>query len=419
MGGTAINDALQHALRLRPATNDRPFVVIFLTDGQPTIGETDENRIVAALARGGEGATTRIFCFGIGTDVNTHLLDKIVERTRAASQFVLPEEDLEIKVSSFFTKIREPLLTDVRITWPAGVRVTKAYPYPLPDLFRGDQLVVAGRYTGAGEGDVVIEGLVNGQPRRIVQRVRFPERAAGHEFIPQLWATRRVGWLLDEVRLRGDNAELRDEIVQLARRYAIVTPYTSYLIVEDEARRAVPLARRSLQSIDRDVQAQGILRNGYIDFSREKSGDVGTLNARGSSSLKDAARADSALTLNAFEVGQALASSNDMSATWARNRGIGGSTSLPAAPATAEAIQKIKSTQQAARIVAGKTFFQNGAVWADSDAQQRKAARTVQVQFATDDYFRLLAEKPEAAAWLALGRNVHFTLGDTLYEVAE
>jgi Ca-activated chloride channel family protein len=121
--------------------------------------------------------------------VNTHLLDKIVERTRAVSQFVLPDEDLEVKVSHFFTKIKEPLLTDIKITWPDGVRVTKAYPHPLPDLFRGDQLVLAGRFTGTGEGDVVIEGLVNGRPRRIVQRVRFAERTSGNEFIPQLWAT--------------------------------------------------------------------------------------------------------------------------------------------------------------------------------------------------------------------------------------
>ena len=149
IGGTAIYDALQNALKLRPDSNGRPFVVIFLTDGQPTVGETNEDRIVASISRE-TGAPTRIFCFGIGTDVNTHLLDKIVERTRAASQYVLPGEDLEIKVSSFFTKIKEPLLTDLKITWPAGVRVTKAYPHPLPDLFRGDQLVLAGRYSGAG-----------------------------------------------------------------------------------------------------------------------------------------------------------------------------------------------------------------------------------------------------------------------------
>ena len=417
IGGTAIHDALQHALRLRPTANARPFVIIFLTDGQPTIGETNDDRIVAALNRDERGAATRIFCFGIGTDVNAHLLDRIVERTRAVSQYVLPDEDLEVKLSTFFTKIREPLLTDLKITWPDGVRVTKAYPHPLPDLFRGDQLVLAGRYTGTGEGDVIIEGLVDGRPRRIVHRVRFPARAEDNVFIPQLWATRRVGWLLDEIRLRGENAEVRDEIVSLARRHGIVTPYTSYLILEDEARRGVPVGQRSFRELDRDASAQAMLRDGYRDLRREKSGDIGTFNARASSSLKDAERAD-AITLNSFEVGKALAS-------------VGGSAAAPAGadrtgaahattpPPAAESLRTIENTQQAARNVGGKTFFQSGAQWTDSATQQLKPAKVVRLQFGADDYFRLLRDRPEVGAWLALGSNVQFALGDTLYEVSE
>jgi len=225
LGGTAIHDALQTALKLRPeGAGARPFIVIFLTDGQPTVGETNEDRIVASVGRE-NAASTRVFCFGIGNDVNTHLLDKIVERTRAASEFVLPEEDLEVKLSKFFTKIKEPLLTNIKIAWPDSVRVSKFYPSPLPDLFRGDQLVLVGRFSGAGEGDVVLEGTLNGEPKRITQRVKFPDAARGNEFIPQLWAMRRVGWLLDEIRLRGENRELREEVVDLRapprHRYAL------------------------------------------------------------------------------------------------------------------------------------------------------------------------------------------------------
>jgi Ca-activated chloride channel family protein len=420
MGGTAIYDALQQALKLRPASSARPFVVIFLTDGQPTVGETNEDRIAASVASD-SGAPTRIFCFGIGTDVNTHLLDKIVERTRAASQFVLPDEDLELKVSAFFTKIREPLLTDLKISWPDGVRVTQAYPHPLPDLFRGDQLVLAGRYTGTGEGDVVIEGLVNGHPHKIVQHVRFPARA-DNEFIPQLWAVRRVGWLLDEIRLRGDHAELRDEVVQLARRYAIVTPYTSYLIVEDEARRNVPLAQRSFSALDSNLQARDALREGFADMGKAKVGDVAARNARANASLKSASNADEAVRLSAFEVRSSLASG----ATG------GGSISAvsvaPMAPSLSSsgaitfgvtAAAKTDDLSSASRVVGGKTFFQNGTQWIDAATQHRKPAKTVRLQFGSDEYFRLLTQTPDVAAWLALGRNVQFTLGDTLYDVAE
>jgi Ca-activated chloride channel family protein len=213
--------------------------------------------------------------------------------------------------------------------------------------------------------------------------------------------------LLDEIRLRGESSELRDEVAQLARRYAIVTPYTSYLIVEDEARRGVPVAQRSLQTLERDGAAKAILREGYDGFRNEKAGSIGALNARAAGEMKNAAVADSPVTLDAFSVAAASA------APASRSFGSVG------APAPAEAKQRIDSAQQAARNIAGKTFFQNGAQWIDSELQRAKPSKNIRVQFASSDYFKLIAEKPAAAQWLALGSNVQFTLGDTLYEIFE
>src|SRR5204862_7716827 len=145
----AIDDALKKALSLQPAkaasedshsVSSRPFMIIFLTDGRPTVGTTDEEKIVGNVKREND-EYTRIFCFGIGTDVNTHLLDKITEETNAFSQYVLPEEDLEVKVSNFYTKIKEPVLGNPRLTLPPEAHVTKVYPSPLPDLFKGEQLI--------------------------------------------------------------------------------------------------------------------------------------------------------------------------------------------------------------------------------------------------------------------------------------
>jgi Ca-activated chloride channel family protein len=316
------------------------------------------------------------------------------------------------------------MLTDLKITWPEGVRVTKAYPHPLPDLFRGDQLVLTGRYTGHGAGEVVIEGRVNGRPHRIVQRVTFPERASANDFVPRLWATRRIGWLLDEIRLRGESAELRDEVVALARRHAIVTPYTSYLIVEDEARRGVPLAFRSLQSLDRDRAAQAQLKAGYDSLRNEKAGDAATFNARSQLALKNAASAEGAIQLNAFEVSAAVAGkaarAGSPRAVAAQNSVVVLGPPATAAGGGASTAERANlPASPAARVVNGKAFFQNGAQWIDAEAQQRPAAKTVRVAFASDAYFKLLAENPAAHAWLALGRNVQFTLGDTLYEITE
>src|SRR4030095_6371164 len=143
IGGTAIADALQTALKARTEKSDRPFVVIFLTDGLPTVGARNPDEIVAEVKKAGN---VRIFSFGIGSDVNTQLLDQIGEGTRAFSQYVLANEDLEIKVSNFYTRIKEPALTNVRLEFGGGVRTSKLYPSHLTDLFKGDQLVLTGRY---------------------------------------------------------------------------------------------------------------------------------------------------------------------------------------------------------------------------------------------------------------------------------
>lgn len=120
IGGTAIDEALNKALTLRdgrdavetiPTDRNRPFMIIFLTDGLPTVGVTSEKRILEHVEDRSDGQV-RVFCFGIGTDVNTHLLDKITEHTRATSQYVLPDEDLEIKVSNFYSKIKDPVLAN-------------------------------------------------------------------------------------------------------------------------------------------------------------------------------------------------------------------------------------------------------------------------------------------------------------------
>ncbi len=143
----------------------------------------------------------RVFCFGIGTDINTRLLDRLAEETRAASQYVLPSEDIEVKVSNFYAKISMPVLANPRLEVSGTVKISKTYPAALPDLFKGEQLVLFGRYTGSGAATVKLSGSVNGRARTFTYAADFPARDAAHGFIPRLWATRRVGFLLDQIRL--------------------------------------------------------------------------------------------------------------------------------------------------------------------------------------------------------------------------
>ncbi|HTL57169.1 MAG TPA: VIT domain-containing protein [Candidatus Limnocylindrales bacterium] len=414
IGATAIDDALRKALGLQPAkgfsedsrvATARPFIIIFLTDGRPTVGITDEEQIVTNVKKQNDGHT-RIFCFGIGTDVNTHLLDKITEESRAFSQYVLPEEDLEVKVSSFFSKIKEPVLTNPTLKLTGDIRVSKLYPSPLPDLFKGEQLVLIGRYSGHGDSAVLVEGAVNGATRKFTYESKFPEDNSDNDFIPRLWATRRVGYLLDEIRLHGENSELREEVTELARKYGIVTPYTAYLIVEDETRRDVPVPLRSMRSLERDQAARNEAANVWQQFKDERGGDTGVADAQSSLALKSA---------NAPVLGTAGAG-----AAFVRRYGLAsGPTPMPMSSAPENTQTRVARYSQQAQFVAGKTFFQNDKQWIDSAIQKSSNAKHVRLQFGSDDYFAFLVRHPQAAPWLALGQNIQVLLGVTVYEIYE
>jgi Ca-activated chloride channel family protein len=404
IGGTAIDDALSRALSLQSDRGGRPFVVVFLTDGQPTMGTTDPKAIVEHVKA--KSAGTRIFSFGIGTDVNTHLLDNIAEETRAFNQYVLPEEDLEVKVSSFFAKIKEPVLTDPELKFTGNIHATKFYPAPLPDLFRGEQLIVVGRYSGHGSAAAVIEGKVNGQKRQFSEDVKFPNESSENSFIPKLWATRRVGYLLDEIRLHGESAELRDEVTELARKYGIVTPYTAYLIVEDESRRKVPLAMQSLPQMNQDQDAKKYARENWDSFKMETQGEKALAGARYGNTLKSS-----------------IGSFGGAAAAQDANRAVGISGTVAPTTAVPAPQDNLRLAQYAnegqGRFVSGRNAFQNGNQWVDSLAQKQQNAKRVRIQFNSTEYFALATKEPQALPWLALGQNVQFVLNGSIYEIYE
>jgi Ca-activated chloride channel homolog len=234
-GGTDIGAAF--AETLGQIGKQRPQVVVFLTDGQPTIGEINGDRIVSAIAQQA-GEQVRIFSFGVGYDVNTTLLDSIAQAHHGTSAYVRPEEDIEQVVSSFYEKISRPVLADLSLDFGA-LQVEDTYPNPLPDLFAGGQLVLVGRYrqgtTPPATTTVTLRGSVGGKSTSFsFTDVHLRTADGGEDFIPRLWATRKIGYLLTQVRLHGAERELVDEIVDLSVRYGIITPYTSFLVNETE-----------------------------------------------------------------------------------------------------------------------------------------------------------------------------------------
>jgi len=249
-GGTAIDDALAFALKAKHPEGAVPMVV-FMTDGLPTFGEVDP---AAILRRLNEETPVRFFTFGVGYDVNTKLLNGIADRTRGYPTYIRPEENLEIALSAFYEKVANPVLTELEID-SGKVRLTELNPPALPDLFKGSEVVITGRYRGRGKAKMTLSGAVV----KAREKFRFAANLSGrvrNAFIPRIWATARVANLQEQIQLHGENSELVDEIKRLGREYGILTPYTSMLVVEEGIEREkLSRARRSFERFAMDAVA--------------------------------------------------------------------------------------------------------------------------------------------------------------------
>ncbi len=407
-GGTAIYDALDKAIAQRPEKSERPYVVIFMTDGQPTVGESRDDSIVAVTNRASKDGT-RVFCFGLGNDVNAHLLDRIAENTHAASDYVLPSEDIELKVSNFFGKIREPILANVKIVFPDNIKVTKLYPQTLPDLFKGDQLVLAGRYSGNGSGTITLEGTADGTAQKFTSSVTFAKDDTAQAFIPRLWASRRVAYLLDEIRLHDSNTELKTEVTELAREFGLVTPFTAFLIMEDEQKRGVASNKQVMKDFADDREAQGKAESAYRAMREEKAGTSAVATARGQNSMKYANAPAAALSSSNGEYARSMGVPAD-TVTASMTSGMAGALSTDASTRVVQYTQKT-------RYLAGRAFYQNGNQWVDSNVAQQKEPKEVKLKFGSAEYFAFAEKHPETRAWLSLGQNVKLVVGDTVYDI--
>jgi Ca-activated chloride channel family protein len=350
-GSTDINRALLEASSMLRDAQERPSYLIFLTDGLPTEGVLDSKQILKNLEASAP-QNLRLFAFGVGYDVDTFLLDSLAQAHHGSSTYVLPGERLDEILSSFYARISTPVLTNLSLDF-GDMAVYDLYPSPLPDLFRGSQIVVVGRYREGGTAGVRLEGLVNGVP----QAFDFP----GQEFtsgestdpglaqIARLWATRKIGYLLNRVRLEGTDQETVDQIVRLSIRYGIITPYTSYLVTENP-----PLGAEEQSQIVNDqiveLEAQAAAPS-YGQKAVERAADQGAM---------------------------------------------------------AQAEAPAETSQESAgvvRIVGARTFVFSGGKWVDTAYDPQKM-QSLKVKFLSDEYFDLLAEHPDLADAFALGQQV-------------
>ncbi len=231
-GGTNIEAALREATRAPVAAGRLPLV-LFITDGEPTIGEQRPDRLVPLADAGATGGERRrIFTFGLGSDVNVSLLEQLALEGRGTSQFVRPEESVERMVGIVANSLVDPVLTDVRVHVEGDVRLSQMLPAQSADIFADRELILLARYAGHGSARIVVDGMRRGTPVRWTSTVAFPERERDNPFVARLWATQRVGFLSAERRKNGGSTELDDEIRTLGERYGIPTELTSYIVTE-------------------------------------------------------------------------------------------------------------------------------------------------------------------------------------------
>ncbi len=385
-GGTNINDALVTAFDATPSADEgRPFLTVFLTDGIPTVGETATQTILSnVLAK--NGAKSRLFVFGVGYDVNTKLLDLLAEQNRGSRDYVEPGEDLELKLSSFYRKVSDPVLADLTLAF-RGLDVYDMFPGKLADLFSGTELVVMGRYKGEGHKAVELNGKRRGRAERFVYEANFPSIATDHAFLPRLWAVRKVGFLLDEMRLHGENQELKDTVVQLATKYGIVTPYTAYLVTEPGSVAMRAGGRGGARLFDdvrvaTEAAAPGAMARGGARRGRTHAVGANGGAVRESKAARQLQVADSEEALDA----------------------IGG---------RADGEGRAKK-QKLVQRVATRTFYFIDDRWVDE--AHAKDAATQKVEVFSDAYFKLLRTHPELAKCFALGERVVVVVAGVTYE---
>ncbi|MGH7698980.1 MAG: hypothetical protein ACREMJ_00450, partial [Gemmatimonadales bacterium] len=337
-------------------------IVVFLTDGLPSVGEQNPERL-AELTERGRGRF-RVFAFGIGYDVNTYLLDRLTERARGTSQYIAPGGDIEQAVGAMAAKLSSPVLTDLALQADGAVELYDVQPDRLPDLFAGDELVVFGRYRGAGRGErtVTVTGRRNGRAEWFTTAATFAAEQTANDYVAPLWAARKAGVLAREIRLRGMNPEVLEELKRLALRYGILTEYTAYLVQEPDMVAQRRIEEQSLRMLAAPAP-EAAVGAGAVERAR-----------------RDAAFSGAVQLESIIVTGAALADSIAADAPRARSG--------------------VNPTQR----VAGRLYILREGAW--TDMRHADSIRTVHVEPFSAAYLALLRALPELVEPAALGDTV-------------
>ncbi len=375
-GGTALHDALGFALEHIPGKG-RLGMVLLLTDGLPTIGNTDVPSILSMVEE--ENAKKmRFFVFGVGDDLNTDLLDGLAARTKGTRTYVAESEDIEVKVSSLYYKIASPVLADLALDLGTA-EAFNIYPVPLPDLFAGEDLVVLGRYRQDGATALVLRGHAGTKRSKETHDVTFGPDSQNN-FIPRMWAGVKIIHLLEQIRLNGAEDELVDAVKELGQRYGIVTPYTSLLVLEDEI--APEIARR--------------FDGARHSLEKAKVGAGAVRESRRMATMRQMSPAPSSRAMDF--------------------------TPMAVFGETSDELEQYHSAiRRTVQHVHDRTFYvDEDGVWVDSRYDPSLHGATPEkIVFLSDEYFSLVQSHPEAAKYLSAHGTMLLLLGNDAFHIIE
>jgi Ca-activated chloride channel homolog len=404
-GSTNIAGALDRALGMLK-DDDRPTYVMFLTDGLPTVGETKEAAIAEQAAKQND-VRARLFAFGVGYDVNSRLLDKLSSENHGRSEYVRPEEDIEDSVSRLYNRIGAPAMTGVELAVDVedaeqsdGPTVTRLYPSEAFDLFAGDQAVIVGRYRTPGDAKVKLTGEVNGDE----QSFDFPAELVDESdddtnaFVAKLWATRRVGEIIDELDLKGRNQELVKELVNLATEHGILTPYTSFLADENSGPQEVA-----------EVRSRAVRQLSQLDAV---AGDEAFRQREAKAAYRYAARPASA---GAGGYGPALAA--EPTDQFFEGEALGSIAQSGGRGVWYYDAERDEQTVSANIIAVGrKTLFRRGDQWVDPTVTQDELKSARKIERFSREYFDLIERHGKhVAQYLAIDDPVCVKLDGEVY----
>jgi Ca-activated chloride channel family protein len=380
IGGTNISEALELSIKaLNKSSSGNPKFIVFVTDGKPTAGITEADDILKEIRKLNENGI-RIFSFGVGSNLNAQLIDSLAEENGGASDYVAEEEDMEIKISSLFSKLTYPVLSDVDLQFH-NVEVSQVYPRKVHDVFKDSNILILGRYSKPGSALITLTGRVKDERVKIDFETDFATQENENAFVAKIWATRKIGFLLDQIRKNGADEELKNEIITLAKRYGILTPYTSFLVLEDQTPDRINL-RETMAPSAAMPDAEFKSQRAKYSVDRLQSLDEGA---------------------------DAIGASREMN-----------SLKMAAEP-TSSYYAPVQATKGVIKMpdikeVAGKTFYLINGKWVDSEVKDLPVDKTVKVW--SEAYFSMLKNFPPLGKFFALGERVIVKFGRMVIEIS-